>query len=103
MDLGIRAGDVFAAMAGFLYGVWPLLLVAPLGWERSSLVRIVRAMLALWALAAVAGLASYLARFPHFSIIREPANSLAFVSAGLVLIAIVVATRRRKQPRAKDA
>jgi hypothetical protein len=96
MDLGVRAGDVLAAAAGFLYGFWPLLLLAPLGWERTSLIRILRSMLALWALAAVAGLASYLAHFPHISIIQEPANSLAFVFAGVVLVAIVVATRRRK-------
>ena len=95
MDLGIKLGDLLAALAGSLFAFWPFLVLAPITWERRSFPRIARAMLIIWVVAAAAGLAAYLARFPHFSIIREPANSLLFIGAGVALLAANLATRSK--------
>lgn len=95
MDLGIKAGDFLAALAGAFFAFWPLFVLAPISWKRTSLPRVARAMLAIWAFVGVAGLASYLVRFPRLVIIAEPTNSLLFVGTGVVLVTINVVTRSK--------
>ena len=95
MDLGIKAGDFLAALAGTLFAFWPLFVLAPITSEKLFLPRMARGMLALWAFVGVAGLASYLVRFPRLVIIAEPTNSLLFVGTGVVLVTINVVTRSK--------
>jgi hypothetical protein len=96
MDLGIKAGDFLAALAGALFAFWPFLVLAPITWQRTSLPRTARAMLALWACVGIAGVASRLIPFPRLVIIAEPANSLLFVGTGAALLAIYIVTRSRR-------
>jgi hypothetical protein len=96
MDLGIKAGDFLAAIAGTMYALWPLFVLAPISWDRTSFARMARAMLFFWFLAAIAGFASCLIKFPRLVVISEPTNSLLFVGAGVVLLLINLVFRGRR-------
>ena len=99
MDLGITVKDVLGFTAAWLYAFWPIVVLAPLIARRSRSGSPLPAMLAAWALAAVAGLVSMLSSLPKVALIPEPLNSLLFVAAGLSLIAVYLWSRRR---RSKD-
>jgi hypothetical protein len=101
IDYEIMLG-VMAFVSGYLFPLWPLVILGPLQRRHGKLVSMGLA----WAFMASIGLASLFAPVkPRPWGIPEPWNTLLFVSAGLVLILILVGRpiwRKRVNQRKAD-
>lgn len=90
MELGISVLSILEFFLPTLFAFWPILILAPLNWKRTSINQII----ALWVILAFVRVSLFLLPGEGLSLIPEPLNSILFISAGIVLFGIALIQRR---------
>lgn len=91
--------EILIAVSDLVFDGWPLLLLAPLTWRKMKRNRLLPAMISMWAfVAALRGLTLLSPEPPISLVIDEPLNTLLFVLAGIILLALhfLLSARQRR-------
>ena len=90
MDIGISVESILQFMLPTLFSLWPVLVLAPLGWNRTS----INQMIAIWVMLVIIRVVMIFMSGTGISLMPEPVNTVLFSVVGLVLIGIALLKHR---------
>jgi HJR/Mrr/RecB family endonuclease len=93
VDLGVNLLSVLEFFLPTLFGFWPILIITPFTLKRYSL----KQALVIWGILVIVRISLVFLPGEGLTLIPDPLNIILFISAGFLLIGIVLIKRRRQE------